>query len=87
MVVDTRQSSLFIAMLRAAGLVLLVVGALVQVGVSERDSCDVENPTLRRLCRKIESQEKYQEKWVAANFKTETVLFFYFSLLLFCSVP
>ena len=54
-------------------IVLTLLLISVQVALAERDSCDVEDPTLRRLCRKIESQEKYQEKWVAGNFKTETV--------------
>lgn len=63
--------------MRAKSLVLTLIALAVRVAVvrAERDSCDVDDPTLRRLCRKIESQEKYQEKWVAANFKTETVLF------------
>lgn len=62
-------------MKRVVRLVLVVVVALqsVQPARADRDSCDLDDPTLKRLCRKVESQEKYQEKWVATNFKAETV--------------
>lgn len=46
----------------------------VQLVRCDRDACDLDDPTLKKLCRKVESQEKYQEKWVATNFKAETVI-------------
>lgn len=52
---------------------LLLVLA-VEVCQCDRDACDLDDPTLKKLCRKVESIEKYQEKWVSLNFKTETVI-------------
>ena len=53
-------------------LILLLVA--IEVCRCDRDACDLDDPTLKKLCRKVESQEKYQEKWVATNFKAEMVI-------------
>lgn len=37
------------------------------------ESCDFDDPALKKLCRKVESQEKYLEKIVDIGYKTETV--------------
>lgn len=53
---------------------LMALVLAVEVCRAERDACDLDDPTLKKLCRKVESQEKYQEKWVATNFKAEMVI-------------
>ena len=38
------------------------------------DNCaDFEDAAIKKLCRKVESQEKYLEKMVENQFKAETV--------------
>lgn len=56
---------------------LIICLAIVEVCLADRDSCDIDDPKLKKLCRKVESQEKYQEKWVATNFKAEMVFRWY----------
>lgn len=56
----------------SALLILLLVA--IELCRCDRDACDIDDPTLKKLCRKVESQEKYQEKWVATNFKAEMVI-------------
>lgn len=60
--------------MRKVSTALILLLAVVDVCRCDRDSCDIDDPTLKKLCRKVESQEKYQEKWVATNFKAEMVI-------------
>nr|CAH0108917.1 unnamed protein product [Daphnia galeata] len=63
--------------MRKVSTALILLLAVVDVCRCDRDSCDIDDPTLKKLCRKVESQEKYQEKWVATNFKAEMVFRWY----------
>ncbi|KAI9556213.1 hypothetical protein GHT06_018787 [Daphnia sinensis] len=56
---------------------LIICLVIVEVCLADRDSCDIEDPTLKKLCRKVESQEKYQEKWVANNHRAEMMFRWY----------
>ena len=50
--------------------------------VNGADSCgDFDDAALKKLCRKVESQEKYLEKMVENQFKAETVEFIIINIM------
>ena len=55
-------------------LLLVAAGLLAYVHVSRAaESCDFDDSALKKLCRKVESQDKYLEKIVDIGYKAETV--------------